>query len=112
MNKLEDDYQDKEYESKDFEDDEESEDADRLFNKLDDELLEMFSEARIITKRSSKQKKKKEKIVYLMGDNVKVNNRKGIILYGPYEIDNKQMYEIEIENEGVISAEEKHITKE
>lgn len=108
-NNQETEYEDNFFESDSDEDSEE--DEGRLIKKLDDELLEMFSEARIITKKSSKQKKKKEKIIYTMGDAVKASGRKGSILYGPYEVNGKQMYEIEIDGNGVISVEEKNIEK-
>lgn len=110
------DYQENEYSDNSFDSDSDSdedseEEEERLITKLDDELIEMFSDARIITKKSFKTKKKKDKIIYITGDAVKANGRKGNILYGPYEVDGKQMYEVEIDGNGVISAEEKNIEK-
>lgn len=93
--------------------DEESEESEqRLIRKLDDELLEYFSEARIISKKPSGKHKKKEKIIYLAGQEVTVQGRKGTIIYGPYDQDGKQMYEIELENNGVICTEDKHIKRD
>jgi hypothetical protein len=92
-------------------DDTEDDEEEGQLPNLDPELMEMFSEARIITKKSSKSKKKKEKVIYNCGERVSVKGKKGTIIYGPYEVDNKQMYEIDIDDNGVISAEEKHITK-
>ena len=117
MGKWDKDYQnDEEYDANFFDDvidDEESPESEqRLINKLDDELIEYFSDARIIIKKTlKKNKKKKEKVIYTIGQTVNIGTKKGIIIYGPYEVDGKSMYEIEIDDNGVISVEEKYINR-
>jgi hypothetical protein len=83
-----------------------------LVKKLDNDLLEYFSDAKVIKKNPKLTKKKKEKIVYEVGQKVKAKNVIGSILYGPYELANgKQMYEVETNDGNVISVEEKHLEK-
>jgi hypothetical protein len=79
---------------------------------LDDDLIEYFDEAKIIIKKPlNKSKiKKKDKGIYSIGQKVKVSNRIGSILYGPYEKNSLIMYEIETDN-GIISIEERCIKK-
>lgn len=84
----------------------------QLVKNLDSDLLEYFSDAKVIKKNPKSTKKKKEKIIYEIGQKVKAKNIEGTILYGPYELPNgKQMYEIETIDGNVISVEERYLEK-
>jgi len=78
----------------------------KMLETLDSDLLKYFSEARVVKKKTVNKKSKKEKIIFVVGDKVKINNISGTILYGPYEKDNKFFYELETKD-GVISIEDK-----
>ena len=78
---------------------------------VDKDVMEYFLDGRVASKKSTTfKKKKKDKITYKNGQAVFITNKKcnATIIYGPYELDKKQMYEIEIDNT-VISIEEKYI---
>ena len=81
----------------------------KLANDMDDDLAEYFSDARMMPKKTSK--KKKAKVVYKTGDEVTTKQGKGHIIYGPYEVNKKQMYEIELDSGDLISLDDKHISK-
>lgn len=90
-------------------DDEEIDDIkeQKMLETLDSDLLKYFSEARVVKKKNSFNKKiKKEKNVFMAGEKVKFNNKNGCIIYGPYEKNDKIFYEIETTN-GIISIEDK-----
>lgn len=78
----------------------------KMLETLDSDLLKYFNEAHVVKKKTITKKSKKEKIVYIIGDKIKVNNIIGTIIYGPYEKDNKIFYEIETAD-GIISIEDK-----
>lgn len=70
----------------------------------DGELLGYFNDARISTSSSTKfKKKKKEKIVFESGQQAIYKNKEITILYGPYENDSKQMYEVQLSDGSVTS---------
>ena len=102
---------DTKYEDTDFSlDDDDFEECEGDISKvLDPELLEYFNDAKVIgskkTNFSKQKKKKKDKVVYESDQKVKFKGKKCTILYGPYDKDNKQFYELETENGNVISAE-------
>lgn len=78
---------------------------------VDKDIMGYFVDARVTSKRSTTfKKKKKEKITYQVGQAIFLTNKKcnATIVYGPYELDKKQMYEVELDNT-VISVEERHI---
>jgi hypothetical protein len=81
---------------------------DKLKNTIDDEkLLECFSDARMSTKghgSTTMKKKKKDKIIYNIGDKVVYRKKKASVLFGPYEKNYKQIYEIQMEDGTVTSA--------
>lgn len=87
-----------------FDNEEEEKDISKV---LDDDLLEYFNDAKIyVSKNGSKSKrKKKEKIIFESGQTVFYKNEKCSVIYGPYERDGKQMYELETESDNIISAE-------
>jgi uncharacterized protein YaiL (DUF2058 family) len=97
------------------EDDDEVLDAERerkLINVLDSDILKYFNEAQVIKKKpfNGCKKVKKEKPEYAVGQKIKVNNLEGTILFGPYEQNDKIMYEVETEK-GVISIDYRSIKK-
>jgi hypothetical protein len=98
------------------EDDEVLERDDDIFKVLDPEILEYLNDEKSTPikktiKTSSLKKKKKDKIVYEVDEKVRVKGEKCSIIYGPYEVDGKQMYEIETSQGNVISVEDKFIEK-
>ena len=99
--------------TEDLYEEEESEDDSRLMNNMDDDLAEYFSDARMLPKKTSSttMKKKKNKVVFKTGDKIECKEGTGSILYGPYDVDTKKMYEIELDNGNIISIDEKHISK-
>ena len=77
-----------------------------IIKKLDDDLIKYFGEAKIINKRKLNNNFKKNKRKdFIVGQKIKINNMSGKILFGPYEIGNKLMYEIELENGNIISED-------
>ena len=77
-----------------------------IIKKLDDDLIKYFGEAKIINKRKFNNNFKKNKRKdFAVGQKIKINNMSGKILFGPYEIGNKLMCEIELENGNIISED-------
>ena len=103
QNNLKYDYQ---YETDDEEDEDISQDL-----SIDKDLAGYFSDARVSTKsKSSTNKKKVKKITYKTGTKVLINKKEeGTIIYGPYESNKKQMYEVELANGDLISIDDKHM---
>ena len=101
------------YYSFDDEDDEdEASDEAQLMKSMDGDLAGYFSDARMFTpkKMTNSMKKKPKKIIYKNGDQVIVTNKgNGSIIYGPYEVNKKQMYEVELANGDLISIDDKHL---
>ncbi|MFW6015122.1 MAG: hypothetical protein ACOCRK_01640 [bacterium] len=81
----------------------------KLLDKLDPELVEYFSEARLIKKRSLGKKIKNKSKLYKTDDKIKYNNTTATIIYGPYKVGNKKMYEIETKSGDVMSISEDDI---
>lgn len=106
-------YNEKKFVTDDLYEEEDSDDDSRLMNNMDDDLAEYFSDARMLPKKtaSTTMKKKKNKIIFKTGDKVECKEGTGSILYGPYDVDAKKMYEIELDNGNIISIDEKHISK-
>lgn len=89
-----------------------------LNDKVDDDLAGYFSDARLFNTASKKKpedekKKKPKRIIYKANDKIVFNVNKatvsGIILFGPYDVNKKQMYQIELEDGSLAEADEKHI---
>lgn len=84
-------------------------------NSIDDDLAGYFSDARIFSskKNTDNTKKRAKKIVYKIDDKIVVSTNKiknnGIVLFGPYNVNNKQMYQIELDNGNIIEIDDKHI---
>lgn len=73
---------------------------------LDPDLREYFDDGRLLKSKSTRKKRKK-KANFTIGDQVEVNNSYGTIIYGPYDSENgKDMYEIECEDGGMVTAED------
>lgn len=100
------------YSFDDEEDEDEASDEARLMKSIDGDLAGYFSDARMFApkKMTNNMKKKPKKIVYKNGDQVIVANKgNGSIIYGPYEVNKKQMYEVELANGDLISIDDKHL---
>jgi len=88
-----------------------------IFKILDPDILKYLNDDRSFSKKSFIKpsslikKKKKDKIIYEIGEKIKIKNEKCCIIYGPYEIEGKQMYEIETNAGNIISIEDKFIEK-
>ena len=93
----------------DYDEDDDEECNGDITKVLDSELIEYFNDARVIPSKKNNlfktKKKKRDKIIFEMDQKVKVNGTKCIVLYGPFEKDNKQYYELETEAGNVIRAE-------
>ena len=96
----------------DDEDYEENDDY-KLVSNMDNDLAGYFSDARVFAKKttSTKKKQKQKTSSYKIGDKVTVKGVKGSIIFGPYEVDKKKMYEIELDNGELISIDDKKINK-
>ena len=119
-----DEYQD-EYSSKkksfydEEENDEDNDDSEKLAETMDNDLAGYFSDARLFSSPKKKMgdtiKKKPKKIVYKAGEKIVVSANRaqnvGHILFGPYEANKKQMYQIELETGELVEADDKHIKK-
>lgn len=98
-----------------YNDDDNDNDEDEI-NSIDDDLAGYFSDARIFSskKNTDNTKKRAKKIVYKIDDKIVVSTNKtknnGIVLFGPYNVNNKQMYQIELDNGNIIEIDDKHIT--
>ena len=103
------------YSQEDNYQDEESSEFKEQTDKIDDDLADYFSDARVGVKSKNKKKKtmKPKKIVFSSGDIVNIKRAgkeiKASIIYGPYEVDKKQMYEVEIDGGEIIEIGEKFI---
>ena len=98
--------------AKDDEDDEDDEDEislekeEEIIKNLDDDLVKYFGDAKIITnKKINNNLKKNKKKDFIIGQKVIINGICGKIIFGPYEINNKLMCEIELENGNIISED-------
>lgn len=81
----------------------------------DDDLADYFADARIFStkKKTIKAKKRPKKQIYKADEKIIVSMNKeknsGIILFGPYDVNKKQMYQIELDDGSIIEADDKHI---
>lgn len=84
---------------------------DELIKDLDPEILDFFGEDFKIKAGLAKRKvaSKRKKVTFTIGQNVVVNGKNCVVLYGPYDQDNKQFYELETQNGQVIKVESKNI---
>lgn len=87
-----------------------------LLQSVDDDLAGYFSDARLFApkkKMVDTMKKKPKRIIHKAGAKVNATVNKqavtGIILFGPYESNKKQMYQLELDSGEIIEAEEKKI---
>lgn len=79
--------------------------ADKAMASLDPDLYEFFDDMRLGKSKKKKTSKKKGK--FAIGDNVNVAGTFGTVIYGPYQSDSgKDTYEIETEDNGIITAED------
>ena len=85
-------------------------------DKIDDDLVDYFSDARIGRIKTNKKKKnlkQKKKVSFSSGDIVFVkqdgNEFKASIIYGPYEVDKKRLYEAEINGGEIVEIDERFI---
>lgn len=99
----------------DFQDEESSEFKEQT-DKIDDDLADYFSDARVGVKPKNNKKKKnvkQKRVIFSSGDIVNIKRLgqefKASIIYGPYEVDKKQMYEVEINGGEIIEIGEKFI---
>ena len=83
---------------------------------IDEDLAGYFTDARLYSMKTnddSNTKKKPKKIIYKIDDKVIISmnktTSKGQILFGPYEVNKKQMYQIELEDGQLIEADDKHL---
>lgn len=85
-----------------------------LSKDVDEDLAEYFSDAHIFSSKKQSNKKRNKRIIYKVDDKIivlvnKIQN-KGQILFGPYDINKKQYYQIELADGNIIEADEKHIS--
>lgn len=104
-----------------FDDDEELENNDnesdeKLMKSMDNDLAGYFSDARLFAPKKKlvdTMKKKPKRIIHKAGTKVIASiNRQvvnGTVLFGPYESNKKQMYQIELESGDLAEIDEKKI---
>ena len=97
-------------------DEDEEENEEPLEKNVDDDLAGYFADARMFSSKKKlvdTMKKKPKKIVYKADDKVTVTANKtvsnGTIVFGPYEVNKKQMYQVELDNGDLIEMHDKHI---
>jgi len=95
---------------------EESSEIKEKTDKIDDDLVDYFSDARVGRPKTNKKKKsskQKKKVLFSSGDIVLIkqagNELKASIIYGPYEVDKKRLYEAEIDSGEIIEIDERFI---
>ena len=78
-----------------------------IIKTLDSDLVKYFGDAKIINRKklNNNNFKKSRKQDFTIGQKVKINNNFGKIIFGPYEVGNKFMCEIELENGNIISED-------
>ena len=129
-----DEYKDLNYNNRYYYNDEEEDDENNNYNKInkyqdnmefdtetdlnkdiDDDLAEYFSDARVFSASAKKNsnKKRNKRIIYKVDDKIivmanKIQN-KGQIIFGPYDVNKKAYYQIELADGNIIEADEKHI---
>ena len=92
----------------DNEDEEENEDTNVSID--DDDLMSSLSDARIAKKPAQRNyatnimKKPKLKVQFAAGEQVMYRKKKGMVLFGPYEKNYKQIYELQMEDGTIVSA--------
>lgn len=113
---LKNDYNEENYynENNDYYDNDNKELDKNLSKDVDEDLAEYFSDAHIFSSKKQSNKKRNKRIIYKVDDKImvlinKVQN-KGQILFGPYDVNKKQYYQIELTDGNIIEADEKHIS--
>lgn len=93
-------------------------DAD-LMKSMDNDLAGYFSDARLFAPKKKlvdTMKKKPKRVIHKAGARINTTINKqnvtGIVLFGPYESNKKQMYQLELDSGEIIEAEEKKIHAE
>lgn len=82
---------------------------------IDEDLAGYFNDARLFSMKAEDEnvKKKPKKIIYKIDDKVIISMNKtkvkGQILFGPYDVNKKQMYQIELEDGQLIESDDKHL---
>ena len=100
------------------EDEEEETEENISANDVDDDLAGYFADARSFSNKKKPEdqvKKKPKKIIYKAGDLVKIafnrTTKYGTILFGPYEMNKKQMYQIELDDtQELFETDDKHLS--
>ena len=101
-----------------FEDDEAESDESNanLMNSMDNDLAGYFSDARLFAPKKKLVdtiKKKPKRVIHKAGVRVTATVNKqsvtGVVLFGPYESNKKQMYQLELDSGEIIEAEEKKL---
>lgn len=84
-------------------------DYSKFINELDPELKQILFGINSPNKSKSKKKKKSSK--FKIGDSIVVNDKYGTIILGPYQDSyGADVYEIELEDGSIITAEEEKIS--
>lgn len=82
---------------------------------IDEDLAGYFNDARLFSMKAEDEnvKKKPKRIIYKIDDKVIISMNKtkvkGQVLFGPYDVNKKQMYQIELEDGQLIEADDKHL---
>ncbi len=88
-----------------FEDDDDEDEKNLADTIDDDDILQCFDDARISTKATiMKPKKKKQEKIFNSGEIVTYRGKNATIVYGPYEKNYKQLYEIQTHDGKIVSA--------
>lgn len=89
----------------DEDEEDEVEDNRDIRDAIDDEdIVNCFDDAHVSTKTTIGKRKRKEKVVYNVGDAVIYRKKSATVLYGPYERGVRQMYELQLSDGSVVSA--------
>ena len=98
------DYDNRSKYNKFFDDDDEEEEKQATKN-IDSDLFPYIDDARISTKATTfKTKKKKQEKIFKIGDAVFYRNKEAVVVFGPYEKNYKQLYEIQTHDGKIVSA--------
>lgn len=84
--------------------------SNKIINELDEELLELFYDSKILNRKNIKKNKNNNNDLKV-GQSVKIKNKVGKVIFGPYKVENKVFYEIELNSGDIITEELKNIEK-
>lgn len=97
------------------EEDEEEITRDGQMNIDDDTIMDSLNDAHISTRKTRAttiKKKKKNEMEFAMGDNVIYRKKQATVIYGPYEKNYKQVYELQVQDGTIVSAISTSIKKD